>query len=39
VTTGAFHIRFVNDVGLVLRSAEAGGVVNSKYHAQAQQGM
>ena len=24
---------------LVLRSAEAGGVVNSKYHAQAQQGM
>ena len=38
VTTGAFHIRFVNDVGLVLRSAEAGGVVNSKYHAQAQQG-
>ena len=39
VTTGAFHISFVNDVGLVLRSAEAGGVVNSKYHAQAQQGM
>ena len=29
VTTGAFHISFVNDVGLVLRSAEAGGVVNS----------